>query len=191
MAAEPDRRRRHATLLTLLAVAMFGFAFALVPLYNAFCELTGLNGRTSGSPAAIAPSPRSSQREVTIQFLAQVAKGMPWELRPEKKQLTVRLGEMNTVYYHARNRARETVTGQAVPSVAPGMAAPYLRKIECFCFTQQELEGGADRDMRLVFYVSPDLPDKVRMLSLSYTLFRVEPVADAAGTVLGGDEHGA
>src|SRR5262245_17755009 len=119
MTTNLKQRRRQTALLALVAVGMFGFAFALVPLYAVFCEVTGLNGRTSPEAARVAPDSPISDREVTIQFLAQVAKGMPWELRPVQARVRVRLGEMTTVHYYARNRAHESVTGQAVPSVAP------------------------------------------------------------------------
>ena len=94
----------------------------------------------------------------------------------------VRLGEINTTDYYARNRAAQAVTGQAVPSVAPGYAAQYLNKVECFCFTQQHLEAGEDRRMPLRFYISDDLPEEVHTLSLSYTLFKV-PTTQAANSV--------
>ena len=177
-----NTQRKHTALLLLLAVGMFGFAFALVPLYNVFCELTGLNGKTAGRVAVSEQVSSTSDREVTIQFLAQVAKGMPWEFRPTETQLRVRLGEINTTQFYVRNRATESVTGQAVPSVAPGLAAQYLHKIECFCFTQQRLDGGAAMEMPVQFFVGTDLPEEVHTLSLSYTLFRVSPVETAEPT---------
>ena len=171
--------RRQTALLAALAVGMFGFAFALVPLYGVFCELTGLNGRTSPRAAA-APGRPAADREVTVQFVAQVAKGMPWEFRPTERTMRVRLGEMNATKFYARNRASAAVTGQAVPSVAPGYAAQYLQKTECFCFTQQLLNGGGEMEMPVRFYVDAELPDEVRTLTLSYALFRVDPVRTAA-----------
>lgn len=179
-----SNQRTHVVLLFSLAVGMFGFAFALVPLYQVFCEITGLNGKTSGRPAdpTAIPEVRASDREVTVQFLASVSNGMPWEFRPSTHQLKVRLGEIYTTDYYARNRAAQAVTGQAVPSVAPGYAAKYLRKVECFCFRQQHLEAGEDRHMPLRFYVSDDLPEEVHTLSLSYTLFKV-PTTQAANSV--------
>ncbi len=164
---------RQFALLSLLAVGMFGFAFALVPLYEIFCEITGLNGRTSGEAASVAQIAEISDREVTIQFTAQVFRGMPWEFRPTENQMRVRVGEVNTTEYYARNRASGMVTGQAVPSVSPGHAAQYLHKVECFCFTQQHLEGDAEIDMPVQFYVDPDLPEDIGTLSLSYTMYRV------------------
>ena len=176
----PDSQRKHTAVLVGLAVGMFGFAFALVPLYNVFCELTGLNGKTSPQAVQVEQGQRVSDREVTIQFLAQVAKGMPWEFRPTERQLRVRLGEVNVTQFYVRNRAGHAVIGQAVPSVAPGFAAQHLHKIECFCFTQQELDGDGEMEMPVQFYVGTDLPDEVRTLTLSYTMFRVEPAQSAA-----------
>ena len=170
-------QRKHVALLFSLAVGMFGFAYALVPLYQVFCELTGLNGKTSGravDPATISQS--SSDRDVTIQFLAHVGNGMPWEFRPTEHKLRVRLGEVNTTNYYARNRAAQAVTGQAVPSVAPGYAAKYLHKVECFCFSQQHLEAGEDQRMPVRFYIGEDLPEEIHTLTLSYTLFKVPAV---------------
>ena len=176
-------QRKHVILLSLLAVGMLGFAFALVPLYEVFCEVTGLNGKTSARAADANTVPEvlaaSSNREVTIQFLAHVGNGMPWEFRPTEHQLKVRLGEFKFTEYYARNRAAQTVTGQAVPSVSPGYAAKYLHKVECFCFSQQRLEAGADQYMAVRFYVGDDLPADVHTLSLSYTLFRVPEAASA------------
>ena len=178
-------RRNHAVLLLSLAVGMFGFAYALVPLYAVFCEVTGLNGKTSARAAdPVAASQLSvSDREVTVQFLAHVGNGMPWEFRPTQHKLRVRLGEINATDYYARNRAAQAVTGQAVPSVAPGYGAKYLHKVECFCFRQQHLEAGEERYMPLRFYVGIDLPEEIHTLTLSYTLFKVA-TAQAAGSTI-------
>ncbi len=175
------RQRKHLALLLLLAAGMFGFAFALVPLYNVFCEITGLNGKTSGRPAALATVGPDTDRSVTVEFLAHVATGMPWEFRPTVTKLRVRPGEMHTTSFYARNRAGRAVSGQAVPSVAPGRAASYLRKIECFCFTQQQLGAGEEMQMAVTFYVDPELPAEINTLSLSYTLYKIGVEADAGG----------
>ena len=145
-----NQPRRHAAALALVAAGMFGFAYALVPLYEVFCELTGFNGRTFGQTTATAEAPSGSiGREVTIQFLAQVGRGMPWEFRPTESRMRVRIGEVSETRFYARNFAGHAVTGQAVPSVSPGFAATSLRKIECFCFTEQRLGGGrGGRDAR-------------------------------------------
>jgi cytochrome c oxidase assembly protein subunit 11 len=175
---------KHTALLALLAVGMFGFAFALVPLYTVFCELTGLNGKTSGRAAAIETVVQQSDRVVTVQFLAKVGKGLPWEFRPSEPQLRVRLGETYTTTYFARNRASESVTGQAVPSVAPGVAALHLQKVECFCFRQQVLTANQDMEMPVQFYVDTELPEGIHNISLSYTMYPVAELETAELTQL-------
>ncbi len=169
-------QKKHTFLLLALAVGMFGFTFALVPLYAVFCEITGLNGKTSNQAALIEEIEASSvpaDRQVTIEFLASVNRGLAWEFRPLEAKLVVRPGEMHTTTFFARNRAQETLTGQAVPSVSPGQAAKYLKKIECFCFEQQELAAGDEIEMGVSFFVDADLPASIRELTLSYTMFRV------------------
>jgi cytochrome c oxidase assembly protein subunit 11 len=173
MTAPRRNARRHVLALLALAVGMFGFAFALVPLYETFCELTGLNGRTAVRARAAESALPGPDREVTVQFLAQAANGMPWEFRPVDRELRVRLGALNATRFYVRNRANTAVTGQAVPSVAPGRAAPYLRKVECFCFSQQRLDAGAQTEMPVRFYVAADLPQQIHTLTLSYTFFPV------------------
>ena len=175
------RLRKHTALLAVVAVGMFGFAFALVPLYNIFCEITGLNGKTSGQAASSVPvaatasqsASESIEREVTVQFISHVSRGMPWEFRPTESRLRVRLGEVTETMYYARNFANRIATGQAVPSVTPGYAARYLHKVECFCFTQQHLEPGEELDMPVYFYVGEDLPSDIGTLTLSYTMYPV------------------
>ena len=171
--------RKHAIVLLALAAGMFGFAFALVPLYDAFCEWTGLNGRTSARASYIAPTAPATDREVRIQLLAQAGNGMPWEFRPTQSELRVRLGTIVTTAFYVRNRANTALTGQAVPSVAPGLAAPYLNKLECFCFLPQHLDAGAEMEMPVRFYVGADLPQQIHTLTLSYTLFPVAPLRKA------------
>lgn len=163
-------------MLTALAVGMFAFAFALVPLYNVICEITGINGKTSNQ-AALVDEIRSAgtadSRNLKIEFLARAARGMPWEFRPTETAVVVRPGEMNSTTFYVRNRAKHSVTGQAVPSVSPGQAAKYLRKVECFCFEQQELPAGGEMEMGVSFYVDADIPTHINELTLSYTMFLV------------------
>ena len=180
------RLRKHTALLAVVAVGMFGFAFALVPLYNIFCEITGLNGKTSGQAAPGVPvaatasqsASESIEREVTVQFISHVSRGMPWEFRPTEGRLRVRLGEVTETTYYARNFASRLATGQAVPSVTPGYAARYLHKVECFCFTQQSLAPGEELDMPVYFYVGEDLPSDIGTLTLSYTMYPVSTGMD-------------
>ena len=171
MAKQTNRLRKHTILLLAISVGMFGFAFALVPLYDVFCELTGLNGKTSAVAAVVEQTMPVSDREVTVQFTGHVSRGLPWEFRPTESQMRVRLGEVSLAHYYARNRANQAVTGQAVPSVAPGYANVHFHKIECFCFTQQELRSGEIVEMPVQFYVDADLPDDVSTISLAYTFY--------------------
>lgn len=181
-----DSRRRHTVALLILAAGMFGFAFALVPLYDAFCEWTGLNGRTAARVSDVTAVAPAGDREVTIQFLAQVANGLPWEFRPVDSELRVRVGVPATTRFYVRNRASSALTGQAVPSIAPSAAAPHLNKLECFCFAQQRLDAGAATQMPVTFYVDADLPKQVRTLTLSYTLFPVRAVQAGDNATLSG-----
>ncbi len=173
------QKNKHTLLLLGLAVGMFGFAFALVPLYDILCEITGINGKTNAQAALVEEIEASAivaDREVTIQFLAKSARGMPWEFRPQQKKMIVRPGEMNSATFYVRNRSEKPVTGQAIPSISPGQAALYFRKIECFCFEQQELPAGGEMEMGLRFFIAADLPAEINELTLSYTMFRVGDV---------------
>ena len=136
MSNNRNRQRKQAALLVLLATGMFGFAYALVPLYNLFCELTGLNGKTAGQVAYVESSSQPLEREVPVEFLAHVGRGMPWEFRPSQKQMRVRLGEVNEARYYVRNFANQAVTGQAVPSGTPVIAATARRRKRCECGQQ-------------------------------------------------------
>ena len=162
--------------LAFAAVAMFGFGFALVPLYDVFCEVTGLNGKTGRIEQEQALSQTVDEdREVTVEFLATVHSDLPWEFKPMVKKVRVHPGEVTEINYFARNNTGEVVTGQAVPSVAPGQAAKYFSKTECFCFTRQALGPGEGKEMPLRFIVDPELPENVRTVSLSYTFYQAKP----------------
>jgi len=181
-----DAQRSHAnrrvvTRLAVVVLAMFGFGFALVPLYDVFCQVTGLNGKTGRIELEQALSEKvDAGRTVTVEFLATVNSELPWEFRPAVKKVRVHPGAVTEVKYHARNLTENSVTGQAVPSLAPGQAARYFNKTECFCFTQQTLGPREGRDMPLRFVVDPDLPAEVKTLSLSYTFYQAGNIA--AGT---------
>jgi len=166
----------HRTLvskLLLVTVLMFGFGFALVPLYDVFCEVTGINGKTSNVPATVLADGIDTSREVTIEFLARPNKDMPWIFQPEIRRLTVHPGEVHVMNYLAENPTGRMIVGQAVPSVSPGQAALYLHKIECFCFTQQQLAAGNKMLMPVQFYVDPALPAQFSTITLNYTLYDV------------------
>jgi cytochrome c oxidase assembly protein subunit 11 len=181
-----DSQRSHAnrrvvTRLAVVVLGMFGFGFALVPLYDVFCQVTGLNGKTGriGLEQTLGEKV-DIERMVTVEFLATVNSELPWEFQPVVKKVRVHPGAVTEVKYHARNLTGDSVTGQAVPSLAPGQAARYFNKTECFCFTRQTLGPRETRDMPLRFVVDPDLPAEIRTVSLSYTFYRAGN--GAAGT---------
>lgn len=161
--------------LALAVVGMFGFGFALVPLYDVFCEWTGLNGKTGGRVEYSATQEINQERVVTVQFTASNNAGMSWTFEPMQHQVEVHPGELTEIRYFARNPSASRMVAQAVPSVSPLKAADYLRKTECFCFTQQVLEAGESIEMPVFFYIDPALPADVSKLTLSYTLFDVTP----------------
>lgn len=176
--------KKLLTILMLVIVAMFGFAFALVPLYDVLCDLTGLNGKPANEASATpaAADTANHNREITVQFLASTSAGMPWDFKPMLSSVKVTPGESRTVEFYVKNRSDHTIIGQAIPSVSPGLAATHLKKIECFCFTQQQLEAGSDTKMPLVFYVDPELPKNINTLTLSYTLYNVTETAGLTAT---------
>lgn len=170
--------------LLFVVVGMFGFGFALVPIYDVFCDVTGLNGKTSDQAATLSAERKvDSSREIHVQFLANLNANMPWEFEPVTRAVTVHPGESMKIEYVARNKADHAITGNAVPSVAPGLAATYFQKTECFCFTEQKLEAGEEKQMPVIFVVDPELPDDIDTLTLSYTFF-IKPGSEAAPLAL-------
>jgi len=164
--------KRIVTRLVVVVLAMFGFGFALVPLYDVFCEITGINGKTGRIAAEEALTRQVDEnRLVTVEFLASVNSDLPWEFRPLVRKVRVHPGEITEVKYFASNKTGDPVAGQAIPSVAPGQAAKYFNKTECFCFTRQTLGPKEGKEMPLRFVVDPELPEEVRTVSLSYTFY--------------------
>jgi cytochrome c oxidase assembly protein subunit 11 len=164
------RERRIHWVLACVAVLMFGFAFALVPLYDTLCRVLGINGRieqTEYRAAVVGSEPR----DIRIELIATNAKDLPWSFYPLVRAMTVQPGEMHTVQFHAKNTSDGPMTVQAIPSVTPTEGARYLVKADCFCFEEQTLEAGESMKLALAFYVDPQLPGKYRTLTLSYALF--------------------
>lgn len=183
--AEKPQRSDTATLVRRLlfgVVAMFGFGFALVPLYDVICDVTGLNGNTSNlkESTELAQAEVEDQRELTMQFLANPNAGDGWKFRASEPQLRLKPGETRLIHYTVSNPHDHPVVTRAVPSVAPSEASQYLNKIECFCFQEQPLEPGETVEMPLRFYVDPELPDRVSKLTLSYTLYDITGESDVA-----------
>src|SRR3989338_1929790 len=168
--------------LLLLVALMFGFGFALVPIYDVMCQAFGINGKTAAE-AYQGEQSVIEDRHVRVQFLATNSVEMVWEFRPQADELTVHPGASNEMLFVAYNPTDKPMTAQAIPSVAPSKAAAYFHKTECFCFTQQVLQPGERIEMPVRFIVDRDLPADVRHLTLAYTLFditvRKPPVAQA------------
>jgi len=164
--------RYLALKLAGLVAAMFVFGFALVPLYDVFCELTGFGGKTATAAAAVVETPDEG-RTVRVEFLASVARGAPWQFEPAVSHMEVHPGQLYETHFRARNLTGAQLVAQAVPSVAPGPAARYFNKTECFCFTSQAFQPHEERELKLAFMVAPELPSHVDTLSLSYTYFSV------------------
>jgi cytochrome c oxidase assembly protein subunit 11 len=164
--------RRTVRRLLYIVAGMLVFVFGVLPpMYNVFCELTGLNGKTASGPAEVAAIEPDLSRTVMVEFVASVNESMPWDFRPAVARMEVHPGETYRTNFHARNRTARAMVGQAIPSVTPGQAAQYFKKTECFCFTEQRFEAGEGRDMPLLFMVDPDLPAEIEVLTLAYTFF--------------------
>lgn len=167
----PNLHRKLVRRLVLLAVGMFGFGFALWPLYNVFCDLTGLGGRgvqVVENVGVIVPS----NRRIKIRFDANVHSGLPWEFHAKENSAMVSLGTMSEALYLATNATDEAIVGQATYNVTPPEASLYFVKTECFCFTQQVLQGNESREMPVYYFVQADLPEYIKEITLSYTFFR-------------------
>ena len=164
--------------LTLVVFLMGGFGYAMVPMYKSICEALGVNviargdvGSAYGAQNAPINSQVDLTRNVTVEFDAN-ARG-PWEFHPARNAVTVHPGEMTTVMYEFKNTQARTMTAQAIPSYAPGVAQAHFTKVECFCFTQHTLAPGESKTWPVVFYVDDKLPRDVKTITLSYTFFEV------------------
>jgi cytochrome c oxidase assembly protein subunit 11 len=173
---ESPQRRMNARMfgkLAVVGVMMFGFGYALVPVYRQICQLTGINQLTT-KDEAVKPVDNTQidrSRTVTIEFDAN-SQG-PFRFRPTVASMQVHPGELNTVLYEVVNTQARTVDAQAIPSYAPQQAAAHFKKLECFCFSQQRLEANQAKQMPVVFFVDKELPKDVKTITLSYTFFEI------------------
>ena len=162
--------------LLILTVAMFGFGFALVPLYDVFCEITGFGGRTNTESVAAEEAPDLS-REIRVEFVTTINSYAPFEFGADLDSMTVHPCKMFFATFTAKNMTDDDKIAQAVPSVAPVAAAEHFVKIECFCFNSQEFAANEEKAMPLQFIVDPDLPEYVDTITLQYTFFDTASVA--------------
>ncbi|HTY03476.1 MAG TPA: cytochrome c oxidase assembly protein [Rhodocyclaceae bacterium] len=183
-AGASPHRRQVLRLLAIIAGSIL-FTIALVPFYNVLCRVTGLNGRTGGDDYIRAESSLVSGepalrvdygRVVRIEFTGTVMPGLPWRMTPLTPAVSTHPGELQVVKYRVRNMSDRPTSGQAIPGITPGEAAPFFHKIECFCFAHQTLAPFEERDMAVVFVIKPDMNPDVGELTLAYAFF---PVAAA------------
>jgi len=171
---------RIAVLCLSLVAGMAGLAYASVPLYQLFCQVTGYGGTTRAVESA--DGIKVIDREITVRFDANVAPGLNWEFNPDQRDITLKLGEQVQISYHATNTSSVPLTGSATFNVTPQSAGAYFNKIQCFCFTETTLQPGETLEMPVVFFVDPEIIDSIETrnlhtITLSYTFFEKEPTA--------------
>ncbi|MCF2859633.1 cytochrome c oxidase assembly protein [Pseudoalteromonas sp. SMS1] len=158
--------------LVLAVLGMFAFAFALVPLYDVFCDITGLNGKMD-LVVAEQSSEIDKSRKVDVSFTTHAKSSAPFSVKAQQYSVTVQPGKLSEVEFVAQNLSDKARVMQAIPSVSPGQAAKYLHKLACFCFDQQSLDAHQTMKFTLRFYVDTELPADVQELTLSYTLYDI------------------
>jgi len=170
-----ERNARTGVKMALLALAMVGLAFASVPLYRIFCQVTGFAGTTQRA----AEAPGAVAGQIGVRFDANIDPALPWKFEPVQETVRIHPGARTTIYYEATNYTARSTTGQAIFNVTPEIAGKYFSKIECFCFTEQTLKPGETVKMPVIFFVDPKLRDDpdtkhIDEITLSYTFYPVE-----------------
>lgn len=174
------QNRKTGLIVAGVAAGMVGLSFAAVPLYRAFCQVTGWGGTTQ---RADAPADVVLDRKITIRFDASTAQGLPWRFKPEQLQQTLRVGETGLAFYEAENQSGAPVVGRATYNVMPAKAGIYFRKVACFCFTEQVLQPGEKVSMPMTYFIDPTIAedpnlDDVSTITLSYTFFPWDDAPD-------------
>jgi len=173
----PSPQKKQLSWLAVGVVGMFAFAvFAMPPIYKAFCELTGLNGKPLLADATNKPA-EVLDRVVTLEFVTSVDAGLPWTFRGNLKSIDVHPGQIQRLSFHVENLADTAVTGRAIPSITPAASTSFVKKTQCFCFEQQTLKAGQVIDMPVVLYIDPALPASIKTITLAYRFYR-QPDAD-------------
>ena len=181
---DANKNRRVALISAAVVVGMVGLAYASVPLYRLFCQVTGFGGTTQRAEAA---PEKIVDRRMTILFDANTAGSLPWTFEPVQRSLDVKVGEENFAYYRATNNSDRAITGSAVFNVTPDTTGAYFNKIECFCFTQQTLKPGQTVEMPVSFFVDPAIVDdrgldKINTITLSYTFYPADEPSNVSST---------
>lgn len=170
------QNKKVATLVLTIVVGMIGLAYAAVPLYDLFCKVTGYGGTTQ---RAMMVDAQVIDRDMKVRFNASVHRDMPWDFKPEQVSQAVKVGEQAIAYYKVHNPTNKTIKGTATYNVVPHKAGPYFAKIECFCFTEQELKPGESMVMPVTYFIDPLIDEdrnlqEVKEVTLSYTFFVLE-----------------
>jgi cytochrome c oxidase assembly protein subunit 11 len=164
--------RRLLKKLLVITIAMFGFGFALVPLYEKVCQVTGIRNILKADHVAPKNTQVDYTRKVTVEFDSNTHK-LGWSFKPLEGHVDVHPGALQQVVYEIRNNEDRVITGQAIPSYAPQAAGGYFKKVQCFCFEQQTLQPGEVRQMPIVFVIDPEMPKSIGAVALSFTFFEV------------------
>jgi cytochrome c oxidase assembly protein subunit 11 len=178
--------RRIAIISALFVIGMFGFGYALVPIYNALCKSLGINGKMFGGASAASTDDIDYSRTITVQFLATRNMEIPWKFHPLVTTIKVHPGENTKTAFYAENETNNDMIVQAIPSITPSIATKYLKKTECFCFAQQMMKGKQGMTWPLLFHIDRELPQHIRTVTLSYTLFDVTKTAKKVAPKLPG-----
>lgn len=167
------KRKNKRLVLQILAgvMLMFGFCYALVPLYTLVCKEVGINGKSFSQVADFSNPTIDNSRTLTVQFTTIVHGNLNFKFYPMVNHIDIHPGETKTVYFYAENNTGHLITAQAIPSIAPGVAAKYLKKTQCFCFTQQTFKDNEKVEMPVIFHLDPEIPKDIHYLTLNYTLF--------------------
>jgi len=172
-------RKSNKKLITLLVcgvIGMFGFCYMLIPLYRLICEVEGINGQAANKPTLVASDMQPDKtRTIKVDFSTTISKDLKFRFIPLARHITIHPGERKLIYFYAENLSGKNITVQAIPSITPMDAARYLKKTECFCFTQQYFYKGERADMPVYFFIEPTISKKIKEVTLSYTLFDATP----------------
>lgn len=167
-----QRNRKLALRVGGIALGMTAFGFAMVPLYDVFCEITGLNGKVQRQALYEAKDVQAS-RQVTVGFMTTVDRGLPWTFEAVEHKVVVSPGEKRTVHFRVTNKSQMRIVGQAVPSTTPSQASLFFAKTECFCFENQVLEPGASAEFAMQFFLDAELPGHMHDITLAYTFYNI------------------
>ncbi|QXP88348.1 cytochrome c oxidase assembly protein [Methylococcus capsulatus] len=176
MSHQETDKRKHGRLvwgIVFVALAMFGFGFALAPFYSLFCEITGLNGKVRTEAVDEVAYDVDVSREITIEFVTELNERMPLAFSVETSKMKIHPGQYYTVKFYGENLTDRPMLGRAIPSITPGTATAYLKKTECFCFSEQRFEPHQRREMPVRFVIDPGLPKDIKEMALSYTFFDI------------------